>query len=56
MFQRKSVGRTLGCMAVLLVGCGTRTVSPPAESRSADADTARVTLHVRDMAKLLKLA
>jgi hypothetical protein len=55
MFQRTSAGRTLGCMAVLLVGCGARAVSPPAENQSADEDGARVTLHVKDMAKLLKL-
>jgi hypothetical protein len=42
-------------MAVFLVGCGTRAISPPAESQAADPDAARVTLHVKDMAKLLKL-
>jgi hypothetical protein len=42
-------------MAVFLVGCGTRTVPPPAVSQSTDADVERVTLHVKDMAKLLKL-
>ena len=55
MVQRMSVGRALGCVAILLVGCGARTVAPARESQSADADAADVTIHVKDMAKLLKL-
>jgi hypothetical protein len=43
-------------MAVLVVGCGTRTAPPTAEADQAPAaDAGHVTLHVKDMAKLLKL-
>lgn len=55
MIQRANVGSTLG-IAVLLVGCGARTASLPAEAgKGSVADAGRVTLHVKDMAKLLKL-
>jgi hypothetical protein len=55
MILRAGVGWTVG-ITVLLVGCGTKTASLPAETgKGRVADAGRVTLHVKDMAKLLKL-
>jgi copper chaperone CopZ len=55
MFQKASVGWALGTV-LLVVGCGTKTAFPRAETgRATVADSGHVTLHVKDMAKLLKL-
>jgi hypothetical protein len=56
MVPRASVGRAAGWMAVLLIGCGTRTALPPAEVAATPvAAEGRVKLHVKDMAKVLQL-
>jgi hypothetical protein len=55
MIQRVSVAWMVG-LAVLAVGCGTRSQRPPVENEASPGTvTEHVTLHVKDMAKLLKL-
>jgi hypothetical protein len=55
MIQRVSVAWILG-IAVLVIGCGTRNQSPPARNNASPvAGAEHVALHVKDMAKLLKL-
>ncbi|HMF12290.1 MAG TPA: hypothetical protein VKE94_08290 [Gemmataceae bacterium] len=55
MLRTASAGWAIG-MAILLVGCSTRTAPrAPDSGRVTGADAEHVTLHVKDMAKLLKL-
>jgi hypothetical protein len=55
MFQRVSVAWILG-IAVLVAGCRARNETPHSENGpSPVASAGHVTLHVKDMAKLLKL-
>jgi hypothetical protein len=55
MFSRIAIAWSVG-MTVLIVGCGTKTASSYAPgSQDPVTDAAHVTLHVKDMAKLLKL-
>ena len=55
VLRTASAGWAIG-MAILLVGCSTRTAPrAPDSGRVTGADAEHVTLHVKDMAKLLKL-
>ena len=60
MLTREYAGLALGCVTLLMCGCGGRPTdpdngAPPGKKAAATGDAQRVTLHVKDMKQRLNL-